>query len=113
MRRWNDPAFLASEAISASAVIPRQVIMSGRVCLVALVVMLSACGRRAEELPAKTLPETTGGQAAAGQLVMAGGARQVNLAYALAEQSRTALAKGVQPGVGRRGHRQATHAGPE
>ncbi|MFM8803955.1 MAG: ABC transporter substrate-binding protein, partial [Planctomycetia bacterium] len=51
MRRWNDPALRAVPVF---------------VTLLALVVPPAGCGRRAEELPAKVLPESTAGQAAAG-----------------------------------------------
>ena len=54
MRRWNDSAFSASR------------VMPGLACLTLLAATLPACGRRAEELPVKVLPESTGGQATAG-----------------------------------------------
>ena len=59
MRRWNDSAFSFSQAVRGP------LIVSGRMCLVALAVMLPACGRRSEELPVKALPESAAGQAAA------------------------------------------------
>ena len=59
MRRWNDSAFSFSQAVRGP------LIVSGRMCLVALTVMLPACGRRSEELPVKALPESAASQAAA------------------------------------------------
>ena len=57
MRRWNDSAVPSRAAA----------------WLAALVVAVSGCGRRPEELPAKVLPESTAGQTAA--VVTAGSAQ--------------------------------------
>ena len=59
MRRWNDSAFSASPAMSGLA------LASGRVCLVALAVMLPACSRKQGDLPPRVLAESTTGQTAA------------------------------------------------
>jgi len=59
MRRANDSVWPVSEAVAG---LPAR---SGLLCLSLVAMMLPACGRRADEMPAKALPESTVGQPAA------------------------------------------------